>query len=60
MSCAFVANLTMTCIGITRITGFVIPQLEDPEIGFGISKEGGSWLGTLGFLIRFYGIYTGN
>ena len=26
-------------------SGLIIPQLEDPEIGFGISKEDGSWLG---------------
>ena len=35
------------CYGLVRpASGFLIPQLEDPEIGFGIDKEQGSWLGT--------------
>ena len=38
----------MMCYGLVRpASGFLIPQLEDPEIGFGIDKEQGSWLGTL-------------
>ena len=46
ISCAFVANMMMTCYGlICPASGFLIPQLEDPIIGFGINKEEGSWLG---------------
>ena len=48
MSCAFVANLMMTCYGlICPASGFLIPQLEDPDIGFSITKEEGSWLGKV-------------
>ena len=40
--------MMMMCYGLVRpASGFLIPQLEDPEIGFGIDKEQGSWLGTL-------------
>ena len=43
---AFGANLMMTCYGfVFSASGFLIPQLEDQKIGFGISKEAGSWLG---------------
>ena len=38
--------MMMTCYGlICPASGFLIPQLEDPIIGFGINKEEGSWLG---------------
>ena len=37
----------MTCMGMAFGTsGFLIPKLEDPETGFGISLEEGSWLGN--------------
>ena len=46
MSCALGANLMMACYGLTvPASGFLIPQLEDSGIGFGINKEEGSWLG---------------
>ena len=46
MSCALGANLMVACHGLTvPVSGFLIPQLEDPKIGFGINKEEGSWLG---------------
>ena len=46
MSCALGANLMMACYGLTvPASGFLIPQLEDSVIGFGINKEEGSWLG---------------
>ena len=46
MACAFGANLMMTCYGlVVPSSGFMIPQLEDPDSGFGISVEEGSWLG---------------
>ena len=42
-----VAGMMMMCYGLVRpASGFLIPQLEDPEIGFGIDKDQGSWLGT--------------
>ena len=45
---AFGANLMMTCYGMVfSASGFMIPQLEDPVHGFGISKEDGSWLGIV-------------
>ena len=53
---AFGANLMMTCYGIVfSASGFMIPQLEDPITGFGITKDQGSWLASimvtyLGFL----------
>lgn len=48
MACAFGANLMMTCYGlICPASGFLLPQLEDPIIGFGINKEEGSWLGKM-------------
>ena len=45
---AFGANLMMTCYGIVfSASGFMIPQLEDPIAGFGITKEQGSWLASI-------------
>ena len=45
---AFGANLMMTCYGIVfSASGFMIPQLEDPFTGFGITKEQGSWLASI-------------
>ena len=45
MICAFGANLMMTSYGLAAASsGFLIPQLEDPAIGFGITIEEGSWL----------------
>ena len=47
MACAFGANLMMTCYGlVVPASAFMIPQLEDPDSGFGISLDEGSWLGT--------------
>ena len=35
-----------TCYGMVYCaSGFMLPQLEDPKVGFGISKEDGSWFG---------------
>ena len=35
-----------TCYGLVFCaSGFMLPQLEDPEVGFGIDKEQGSWFG---------------
>ena len=35
-----------TCYGMVYCaSGFMLPQLEDPKEGFGISKEDGSWFG---------------
>ena len=46
MACAFGANLMMTCYGlVVPASAFMIPQLEDPDSGFGISLDEGSWLG---------------
>ena len=46
MACAFGANLMMTCYGlVVPASAFMIPQLEDPITGFGISIDEGSWLG---------------
>ena len=43
---AFGANLMNTCYGLVFCaSGFMIPQLEDSEKGFGITKEQGSWFG---------------
>ena len=40
------ANLLMSAMGLTFGTsGFLIPKLENPLTGFGISLEQGSWLG---------------
>ena len=48
MACAFGANLMMTCYGlVVPASAFMIPQLEDPDSGFGISLDEGSWLGKL-------------
>ena len=45
---AFGANLMMTCYGIVfSASGFMIPQLEDPITGFGITKDQGSWLASI-------------
>jgi hypothetical protein len=42
----------MACYGlIIPSSGFLIPQLEDPDIGFGINTEEGSWLGKFRFLL---------
>jgi len=46
IACAFAANLMMTCYGlVVPASAFMIPQLEDPITGFGISIDEGSWLG---------------
>ena len=38
----------MGCTGLINPTSsFMIPQLEDKESGFGLTKEEGSWLGKL-------------
>ena len=38
----------MVAFGITFAqSGFALPQLEDPEIGFAISKEEGSWFASI-------------
>ena len=40
--------MMMVCYGLVSSTsGFLIPQLEDPDIGFGISLEEGSWLASI-------------
>ena len=45
---AFGANLMMTCYGIVfSASGFMIPQLENPITGFGITKDQGSWLASI-------------
>ena len=47
MACALGANMMMLCYGlVVPSSGFLIPQLEDPKIGFGITTEEGSWLGN--------------
>ena len=44
--CALGANLMLFCFGlIFPQSGFILPQLEDPDTGFGIDKEQGSWFG---------------
>ena len=46
MVCAFGANLMYVCHGmIFAASGFLIPKLEDPIEGFGISVDEGSWVG---------------
>ena len=36
----------MACYGlVVPSSGFLIPQIEDPDTGFGINKEEGSWFG---------------
>lgn len=46
IACAFAANLMMTCYGlVVPASAFMIPQLEDPVTGFGITIDEGSWLG---------------
>ena len=48
MICAFAANLMYVCQGMIFATsGFLIPKLEDPTDGFGISIDEGSWVGKL-------------
>ena len=40
------ANLLMVGMGMAfASSGFLIPRLENPDSGFGISLEQGSWLG---------------
>lgn len=44
--CAFSCNLLLFCFGLVfPQSGFMLPQLEDPQQGFGIDKEQGSWFG---------------
>ena len=46
--CAFGANLMLCCAGFTgSASGFLIPQLEDPNIGFGITTDEGSWMASI-------------
>ena len=46
MCYAFAANMIMMCYGLVfSASGFMLPQLEDPILGFGISEEQGSWFG---------------
>ena len=45
---AFGANLMYVCTGLIFATsGYLIPQLEDNDTGFGISAADGSWVGIL-------------
>ena len=47
----FGANLLLFCFGVIfPQSGFLLPQLEDPDIGFGIDKNQGSWFGKTFFL----------
>jgi hypothetical protein len=40
------ANLLMVGMGMAfASSGFLIPRLENPDSGFGMSLEQGSWLG---------------
>ena len=40
--------MMMVCYGLVASTsGFLIPQLEDSNVGFGISLEEGSWLASI-------------
>ena len=35
----------LVCAGISfSASGFLIPQLEDPAVGFGITSDDGSWI----------------
>ena len=53
MICAFAANLMYVCQGMIFATsGFLIPKLEDPTDGFGISIDQGSWVGKLSIFVR--------
>lgn len=46
--CALGAGLMLTCIGFCGpASGFLIPQLEDPKVGFGITTEDGSWIASI-------------
>ena len=46
MTCAFGANLMIVCYGLDYgSSAYMIPQLEDPHTGFGITLDEGSWLG---------------
>ena len=43
----------MACYGlVVPSSGFLIPQLEDPDTGFGIDKEEGSWFGIIFILLK--------
>ena len=38
----------LTCYGFcTSTSGFLIPQLEDSKVGFGITTEDGSWIASI-------------
>ena len=53
MVCAFAANLMYVCQGMIFATsGFLIPKLEDPTDGFGISIDQGSWVGKLSIFVH--------
>ena len=39
-------------------SGFLIPQLENPDIGFGISVEEGSWLCKFSIWLIYNSIVT--
>ena len=44
--CAIGANLMYICVGMMYATsGFLITRLQDPNKGFGISEDEGSWVG---------------
>ena len=46
--CVFGANLMMVALGLSfSQSGYALPQLEDPKIGFSISKEDGSWFASI-------------
>ena len=60
MGIAFVANLLFACYGLTcSASGFIIPQLEDPVTGFGISKEDGSWIASMYVVGCLVGSFVG-
>ena len=38
----------LVCVGISSsASGFLIPQLEDPTVGFGITTDDGSWIASI-------------
>ena len=38
----------LVCVGISSsASGFLIPQLEDPTVGFGITTDDGSWIASV-------------
>ena len=38
----------LVCAGISfSASGFLIPQLEDPAVGFGITSDDGSWIASI-------------